>query len=78
MYSRFLKESAMITKNDTLLEASEKMQKTGEMFTDIGYLFKESEKRSDINDRIKKASELFQDIAEIEEQVFTELSGNII
>jgi hypothetical protein len=77
MYSRFLKESAMITKNDTLLEASEKMQKSGELFTNIGNLFKESEKRSDINDRIKKASELFQDIAEIEEQVFTELSGNI-
>lgn len=77
MYSRFLKESAKITKNDKLMVSSENIHKAGEMFTDIGLLFKEAEIIKDIDDRIKKASEIFYKIADVEEKAYTELSGNI-
>jgi hypothetical protein len=77
MYSRFLRESAEITGNEKLLEASAKIQKAGELYSEIGYLFKEAEKCDDLSDRIKKASSLFLSIAEIEEDVFTKLSENI-
>jgi hypothetical protein len=77
MYSRFLKESASITKHSMLAASAEKIQKAGEMFTDIGVLFKEAEKVKDINGRIKKASELFDSIADAEEDAFTELSAHI-
>jgi hypothetical protein len=77
MYSRFLKEAAQITKNNKLLESAEKMQKAGELYTDIGLLFKETEKMDAINDRIQKASDVFLNIAELEENVYTELLKNI-
>jgi hypothetical protein len=77
MYSRFLKEAADITENDKLLDSSEKIQKTGEMYTGIGLLFKEAEKIKDIEKRIEKASEMFLSIADLEEEAFTELSQNI-
>ena len=77
MYSRFLKESAKVTSNDKLLNLSEKIQKSGEMFTEIGLLFKEAQRMKDINDRIKKASGIFNNIADLEEDVYTELLKNI-
>ena len=73
MYSRFLKESAQITGNDELSDASEKIRKSGEMFTEIANLFINAEVADDLNDRIKKASQLFQEIASAEEKVFNEL-----
>jgi len=76
MYSRFLKEAAQITGNDKLMESSEKVQKAGELYTEIGQLFKEAEKMKDINERIQKASGLFLNIAELEEDVFAELLNN--
>jgi hypothetical protein len=74
MYSRFLNESAGITGNQRLLTASVKIQKAGELYSEIGNLFKEAEKCDDLSDRIKKASSLFLSIAEIEEDVWMALS----
>ena len=77
MYSRFLKESAKRINNDRLVVSSEKIHRAGEMYTDIGILFKESETIKDLNGRIRKASDIFKKIADVEENAFTELSGNI-
>ena len=77
MYSRFLKESADILKNNKLIDPSEKIHNAGEMFTDIGLLFKDSETVKNIKDRIKKAGSIFQKIADIEENAYLELSRNI-
>lgn len=77
MYSRFLRESAKIIKKDSLLEAAEGMQKAGEMFSEIGLLFKEAHKADDLDQRIRKASALFAAVADVEEQVYSELSRSI-
>ena len=77
MYSRFLKEAADIIKNHKFIGPSEKIHKSGEMFTDIGLMFKEAETAKDISDRIKKASTLFQKIADIEENAYTDLSRHL-
>ena len=77
MYSRFLKEAARITRNEKLLGSSEKIQRAGEMYTDIGLLFKEAEKIKDIDERIAKASDIFLSIADLEEKTFSDLSQNI-
>jgi hypothetical protein len=77
MYARFLKESADITKNSMLAASAEKIQKAGKMFTDIAVLFQEAETVRDINGRIKKAGEIFDLIADIEEDALIELSTHI-
>lgn len=70
MYSRFLKEAAKITGNDKLLEGSKLVNNSGEIFTEIGLLFKDAENAPDLADRIEKASELFFKAAETEESAF--------
>ena len=70
MYSRFLKEAAKITRNDKLLEGSKLVNNSGEIFTEIGLLFKDAEKAPDLADRIEKASELLFKAAETEESAF--------
>jgi len=60
--------------NATLLEASEKIEKSGELFTKIGLLFKEAETAESISDRIKEASGIFLDLAGLEEDAFTGLA----
>jgi len=74
MYSRFLKESAEITKNNKLEAVSEMINESGELFTKVGLLFKESEIVKDIKDRIDKACGLFEIIAEKEEKTYQLLS----
>jgi hypothetical protein len=77
MYSRFLKEAAKITGNKKLVVSAEKMQEAGELYTEIGLLFKEAETMKDINIRVQKASDLFLNIADLEANAYTELSKNI-
>ena len=77
MYSRFLKESAVITNNDKLLGPAEKFEKAGKLFSATGLLFKDSEKAGDLRERIKKASENFNDIYGIETDAFNELSESV-
>jgi hypothetical protein len=77
MYSRFLRETAKITRNEKLLDSSKKIYKAGEMYADIGLLFEEAEHLTDLDARIQKASDTFLSIADLEEEAFSELSENI-
>lgn len=77
MYSRFLKEAAKITGNDRLLEISRLVYGSGEIFTEIGLLFKDAENTPDLDDRIKKAQGLFLKAAETEESAFGSLLKSI-
>ncbi|HGJ65335.1 TPA: DUF4872 domain-containing protein [bacterium] len=74
MFSRFLKESAEITKNKGLIAIGDKFKQSGEMFTKIGMLFKDAEKAKDFCDKIDNVSHIFSKIAELEEETFMELS----
>jgi hypothetical protein len=75
MYSRFLKEASTVTRNPALEAASYTMFRSGEMFSEIGQLFKNAESDPDICDRIRLASAAFQKIADLEEEVYLLLSG---
>jgi hypothetical protein len=77
MYSRFLEESAKITGNKELAKASEKIYESGKIFSEVGLLFKDAEKDPDIKEKIRRASEKFEKIANIEEEVFNCLSTSI-
>jgi len=74
MYSRFLKESAEITKNKGLKTIADKFNQAGEMFTKIGMLFKDAEKAKNLFERVDYASKILSEIAELEEETFFELS----
>ena len=73
MYSRFLKESAGICRNKGLLGPAEKIYHAGELYSNIGNLFREAAVQNDLYDRIKVASELFKNIAELEEEAYSDL-----
>ena len=77
MYSQFLEKSAKITGNKELAKASEKIYESGKIFSEVGLLFKDAEKDPDIKEKIRRASEKFEKIANIEEEVFNCLSANI-
>lgn len=74
MYSRFLKEVAQVTKNPDLEAISGKIARSGAMFSEIGQLFEDAEFDRDLDDRIKAASCAFKKIADLEEDVFRQLS----
>lgn len=73
MYSRFLKEAAAITSNSSYTGAAKRINKSGKMFTKIGLLFKDVLEVNDIPDRISQASELYLQIADVEEETFQSL-----
>ena len=77
MYSRFLKEAAAIVANEVLEKAAEDIHESGQLFTKLGFLFKDAESVTDIEDRIDNASELFMSIADKEEKAFGTLSESI-
>lgn len=77
MYSRFLQEAIEITKNKELEIASQHIYESGKLFTEVGLLFKDAENVKDIDDRINKACELFERIAEKEEKTYQLLSKMI-
>ena len=77
MYSRFLEESAKITGNKELAKASEKIYESGKIFSEVGLLFKDTEKDPDIKEKIRRASKKFEKIADIEEEAFNCLSASI-
>ena len=74
MYSRFLKESAKITGNKKLDDISVMINESGKLFTNLGLLFKDAETAEDIENRISKAQELFNIIADKEEETYQLLS----
>ncbi len=77
MYSRFLEESAKITGNEELTKASEKIYESGKIFSEVGQSFKDAEKDPDIKEKIRRASEKFEKIADVEEEAFSCLSTSI-
>jgi hypothetical protein len=77
MYSRFLKESARITRDSRLSKLAKSIEKSGGMFSEIGLLFRDSEKAKDLDQRIGKASSLLHTIAELEENTYSELSRSV-
>jgi hypothetical protein len=77
MYSRFLREAAKITGNDGLLGPADALQRAGEMFSEIGRLFRDAVKAKDLEERIGTASGIFHAVAELEENAYSEL-GRII
>lgn len=77
MYSRFLRESAKIIQNNCLHNSADKIQTAGDLFSEIGLLFKDAEETKDLENRIKKASNIFMYIAELEEDSYIELSRMI-
>ena len=74
MYSRFLKEATQVTRNPELAAASNKMYRAGELFSEIGQLFKNADTDPDICDRLRFASDGFKRIADLEEGVYQQLS----
>jgi len=77
MYARFLKEAAEITGNDALNKASNMINESGKLFTNFGMLFKNAEKEKNILEKIQKADELLEKIANKEEETYTFLEKNI-
>ncbi len=75
MYSRFLKEAIKTTGNKKLENISKMINESGKLLTEVGLLFKESETIKDINERIEKASNLFEDIAKKEEEAYSYLKN---
>ena len=59
------------------METAKKIQRAGEMYTEIGLWFKEAEEIDNIDERIAKASEMFLSIADLEEEALSELSDTI-
>ena len=74
MYARFLKEASEITENKDLFTIAGQFQRSGELFTEIAYLFKDYENLDGLNERISHASEVFNIISGIEENALIELS----
>lgn len=77
MYSRFLKESAKITGNNNLENASTMLYESGKVFSEVGLLFKDAETTNDLKGRIKTAIENLNRIANIEEEVYNFLLASI-
>lgn len=75
MYARFLREASGITGDKAWMEASVLLERSGELFTGTGLLFKEAMTMSDIEVRLAKAAALLQEIAGIEEEAFGRLAG---
>lgn len=74
MYSRFLREATEITGNTKLRDIADRIHQAGELFTEIGLSFKDSEKADDLGNRISSASRIFTSIAELEEAAYSNLS----
>jgi hypothetical protein len=77
MYSRFLKEAAEITSDKWLDEASSMFFESGKLFSELGQLFVDAEKASNIKERIEKAEEKFLSIAKLEETAFGYIDDNL-
>jgi len=75
MYARFLKEAAQITGDRRLEDASALIDRSGQLFTKAGLLFKDYEDKSRMSERIAAASESFKDAADIEEQAMKMLAN---
>ena len=69
--------AAKLTGNDKLLQISKLVHNSGEIFTEIGLLFKDAENIPGLDDRVKKAQGLFLKVAETEESAYGYLLESI-
>jgi hypothetical protein len=74
MYARFLKDAARLTGDKKLESASELMDQSGRMFSEIGLKFKDHEDKRRLSERIAEASEIFGRIADVEENAFRQIA----
>jgi len=77
MYARFLQEGARITGKPALASAAELFQQSGSKFTEIALLFKDAAKMTGIEQKLRSASQLFGEIAALEENACQLLSQSI-
>jgi hypothetical protein len=67
MYARFLEEAANIARKPALAGAAKLFQQSGSKFTEIALLFKDAAKMKGIEQKLRTASQLFSEIAALEE-----------
>lgn len=77
MYARFLRESAGIIGNRSLMKIADEFERIGGKFSEIGQLFKNAAKLNDLRPRIQTASEGFREIADLEEKACRDLEKAI-
>ena len=77
MYARFLREAAAILGNVILNEVADQIHHSGELLSEIAYLFEDAQHMGDISASIAHASELFTRVAGLEEDVFNSLMQSI-
>ena len=68
MYARFLEEAAPHVGKPPLVSAATLFHESGAKFTEIALFFKDAEKMKAIDEKIRSASQLFTEIAAIEEK----------
>lgn len=68
MYARFLGEAAPHVGKPALESAAKLFQESGAKFTEIALSFKDAEKMKAVDEKIRSASQLFTEIAVIEEK----------
>jgi Domain of unknown function (DUF4872)/Butirosin biosynthesis protein H, N-terminal len=77
MYARFLQEAMKIVGNTALEDASALLNKAGKLFTEVGLLFQDAQTMSDLDDKIRIASEHFAEIAKVEEKAYALLQEKL-
>jgi hypothetical protein len=68
MYARFLEQSAPLCAKKTLESAARLFHESGEKFSQVALLFQDAEKTKAIGNKIRSASQLFTEIAAIEDK----------
>jgi Domain of unknown function (DUF4872)/Butirosin biosynthesis protein H, N-terminal len=67
MYSRFLRQSADITRNRALAKCADEYKEIGERFTRIGIMFKSAQTMKNLQQSVRAAAAVFREIANREE-----------
>ena len=74
MYSKFLKEAAVITSNKNLLEISDMIKNCGDLWTEVALPLKTALDLDDPTELLKEVPEKLNRIADEESEVFTLLA----
>ena len=77
MYARFLEESARIGGNSALASAAEIFHQSGSKFSEVALLFKDAEKMREIDEKLRDACRLFDEIADLEERACLLLTQSV-
>jgi len=74
MYARFLNEAAALTGSGELAEIAPLLDESGALFSDVGRLFIDAETATDIDEKLRLASEKLEAIADKELEAFQRLA----